>query len=429
MVGARLLRTPAFALALGALAVAGAAPAEAASRRAAAERPAAALPAGAAGAAALAVDLLAALAATDAGNLAVSPYGVAAALSALDLGADATMKAAIARTLRAGKAGVDGVRRDDRLIGEIATAEGSPIATANALFYDSSLILAAGIETEVRAEARVDVRPVDFATPDGVAAANAWVKTATRGQIDGVLSPGETPAMVAANAFAFRADWRTPFDPAATAPKPFHRADGAAVERPTMQAVAALGHARSGAFTAVEIPYLDGRFAMTVVVRTTGPTAVADYAGARDLVAGAGLAVKDVRLTLPKFTAAGDLDLLKPLGGLGLKAGLASANQLSGFGDGLRLGGLRQKATIAVDETGTVAAAATAAVVTRGDHGPAKEPVEVVVDRPFLYALRHRATGAVLMAGYVADPAGTSPQAPAAAPGGAPAIPPAAPGN
>jgi serpin B len=34
------------------------------------------------------------------------------------------------------------------------------------------------------------------------------------------------------------------------------------------------------------------------------------------------------------------------------------------------------------------------------------EPIELVVDRPFVFAVRDRATGAVLFLGRVADPRG-----------------------
>ena len=60
------------------------------------------------------------------------------------------------------------------------------------------------------------------------------------------------------------------------------------------------------------------------------------------------------------------------------------------------------EAFISVDEEGTEAAAATA-VVMAATSMPL-EQVELAVDRPFLFLIRHDATGAVLFMGRVADP-------------------------
>jgi serpin B len=61
------------------------------------------------------------------------------------------------------------------------------------------------------------------------------------------------------------------------------------------------------------------------------------------------------------------------------------------------------KAFVAVDEEGTEAAAATA-VVMQLTAAPAM-PVEVTVDRPFVFLIRDIDTGAVLFLGHVVNPA------------------------
>ena len=61
------------------------------------------------------------------------------------------------------------------------------------------------------------------------------------------------------------------------------------------------------------------------------------------------------------------------------------------------------EAYIAVDEEGTEAAAATA-VVMRASGMPPDQLVELTIDRPFMFSLRDRETGAVLFLGRVTDP-------------------------
>ena len=58
-----------------------------------------------------------------------------------------------------------------------------------------------------------------------------------------------------------------------------------------------------------------------------------------------------------------------------------------------------------LDEQGTEAAAATAAVMTTRAAILEDEGFEMAVDRPFALAVRHRGTGALLFAAWVADPA------------------------
>ena len=57
---------------------------------------------------------------------------------------------------------------------------------------------------------------------------------------------------------------------------------------------------------------------------------------------------------------------------------------------------------MSVDEEGTEAAAATAVVML--ESGPSKEPIAVMVDRPFIFLIRDTGTGSVLFLGRVSNP-------------------------
>ena len=73
----------------------------------------------------------------------------------------------------------------------------------------------------------------------------------------------------------------------------------------------------------------------------------------------------------------------------------------------LQIGFVIHQANITVDEAGTEAAAATAVgIETTAAPAQEPEPIVVTVDRPFLYALRDRETGAELFLGRVTSPAG-----------------------
>jgi len=73
--------------------------------------------------------------------------------------------------------------------------------------------------------------------------------------------------------------------------------------------------------------------------------------------------------------------------------------------DYLYLSQVFHKTFIAVDEKGTEAAAATAVVMMATSAMVKRSPpIEVKVDRPFLYAIQHVPSGTCLFLGRVTDP-------------------------
>ena len=131
---------------------------------------------------------------------------------------------------------------------------------------------------------------LDFAGADAVETINAWAAQATDGVVPRLLSALEPDdALVLANAVQFKGEWSQPFDPARTAPLPFHLASGEAVEVPTMQADDLPARYRDDQdFQAVRLPYGEGAFALTVVLPRagSGTCRVTREAGGRPLLAG-----------------------------------------------------------------------------------------------------------------------------------------------
>lgn len=336
-------------------------------------------------------------------NVTISPLGLSSVLSTLYLGANEPMRKAITATLHVGPGKVEELRRAARLLELASQRDPRRFASYNGLFVDHRLPLKAGVSDLAKADGQVDLQSVDFNSKGDIDGINALVDKKTNGRIKSILEPGSAPSLVALNAFVFKDCWKTPFDPAKTKNMSFTRADGSKADRPTMSVNSDLIlYGASGRFVAVELPYLDEEFALTLVTTQHEPAAVSSFKEAGPLLSGVGLAQADVSLTLPKFGGATDNELLDVLSSMGMKSGLASADQLPGFSQGLKLGRVRQKTWLAVDEKGTEAAAATAAVATRSAEKP--KSVKVDFDKPFVFALRHRPTGAVLIAGYVADP-------------------------
>ncbi|MBO0787264.1 MAG: serpin family protein, partial [Actinobacteria bacterium] len=112
-----------------------------------------------------------------------------------------------------------------------------------------------------------------------------------------------------------------------------------------------------------------------------------------------------VRLALPRFRQQAGYDLVPVLRGLGVTDAFGGQADFGAITEAerLRLGVVAHSAFIDVDEQGTEAAAATAAVafaaaMTGG------EVVVLTVDRPFLFAITDTGTGLPLFLGRVTEP-------------------------
>ncbi|MGD2113491.1 MAG: serpin family protein, partial [Acidobacteriota bacterium] len=268
------------------------------------------------------------------------------------------------------------------------------------------------------------LEPVDFvrATGEARAAINRWAEEETEGRIRDLVPPGALDAMtrlVLTNAIYFKASWKHRFDEARTAEAPFHLPGGGEVRVPMMVQTDSFPYHRGAGYAAVELPYAGGATSMLVVVPDRAEPEAGGFGafersfGADALEAlVADLETVRVELALPRFEITSTAALGDALRRLGMGRAFGDEADFSGMVDvekesviarDLRLDEVLHKAWVRVDEAGTEAAAATAAMMAVTSM-PIDEPVRLIVDRPFLFFVRHRPTGAILFAGRVLDP-------------------------
>jgi serpin B len=287
------------------------------------------------------------------------------------------------------------------------------VRTANALWGQQGLTFLTPFLDTLARDYGAGMRLVDYLADAEAArvAINAWVAGETNDRITDLIPAGVLGPMtrlVLTNAVYLDASWAMPFDPKATADGAFVRLDGSEVTVPFMHQEESLPFATGDGWRAVELPYVGGELAMLVVVPDDGrfeETQAAIGGGLFDEAAAA-LAPATVRLALPKFEYRTQETVSSVLRRLGMATAFdPQSADFSGMTTEERLfiGEVIHEAFIAVDEAGTEAAAATA-VVMRATAAPI-DAVELTVDRPFLYSLYDRATGAILFMGRVLDPA------------------------
>uniref|UniRef100_A0A0E9WN39 Serpin domain-containing protein n=2 Tax=Anguilla anguilla TaxID=7936 RepID=A0A0E9WN39_ANGAN len=113
------------------------------------------------------------------------------------------------------------------------------------------------------------------------------------------------------------------------------------------------------------------------------------------------LTQRKVRLLMPKFSAEAEVDLQTPLTALGVTDmfSQSKANFKYLSSEPLYVSKALQKAKIQVNEDGTKASAATTAILLARS-----SPPWVIVDRPFIFLIRHNLTGTVLFMGQINKP-------------------------
>jgi serine protease inhibitor len=359
------------------------------------------------------------------GNVVVSPASVALALAMARAGARGETAAQMDAVLR-------GVGSDQHAgwlnaldaaltsrSGTFPDATGAqlPVALriANAPFAQRGMTLVPAYLDALAARFGAGLRLVDYKTDTEGARKliNGWVSDQTERRIPELLVPGvltDATRLTLVNAIYLKAPWLTPFPASATKSGAFSRADGTTVDVPTMAASTELSYAAGTGWRAVELPYVGGSLAMTIIVpddpaafeASLTPELLAQLTGA--------LAPRIVNLSLPKFGLESKTDLAAVLGAMGMPLAFdPDRADFSGITTQERLviSAVIHQANIDVDEKGTEAAAATA-VVMRATAAPSEPPVTLRVDRPFLFAIRDLPTGAVLFLGRVADPSARS---------------------
>jgi serpin B len=367
------------------------------------------------------VDLYAKIRTTD-GNLVVSPASIALALSMARAGAKGTTATEMDKVFHdlAADTNADWIASLDASLadrtGTFADQSGQQqkvtLRIANANFAQRGFPLEADYLKALAERFGAGVQLVDYATAPETArkAINGWVADKTEQRIKELLAQGtvdEMTRLVLVNAIYLKAAWLTPFDKDLTQPFPFHRADGTTVAVPMMHTGGELAYAKGSGWQAVALPYVGQQLSMLVIVPDNLATFEAGFSAATLASITDGLATREVILGLPKFGTETKTGLADVLTKLGMPSAFsAKTADFSGISkaDQLFISAVIHQANIDVDEAGTTAAAATAAVMA-GTAAPT-DTVTLTVDRPFLFAVRDNVTGAVLFLGRITNPTG-----------------------
>ena len=294
----------------------------------------------------------------------------------------------------------------DRLLAR-ASAEPNTIEVANRLFPDDRFSPRPEFLQTAAAHYGATIQPVDTADGEaGAAVINDWVSGRTRGLIPMIVDQGTVQGqeLILVNTVYMKADWDTPFLAEFTRDGEFTTDTGQSVTVPFMRDAEAITrrYVRLASADAVELPYVGRDLAMWIIVPHE-PDGLADVEASLDATSLVELAESTGRgtvdLAMPKWEQTlPPADLFDWLCPRGLCPG-------AGFDDiapGIFITSALHSAKVIVDEKGTEAAAATS--MGFDESMPPPPDLTVVADRPFLWAIVHNETQAILFVGRFTNP-------------------------
>ena len=343
------------------------------------------------------------------GNVFFSPHGISEAMAMLHAGTEGNTAAEVAKAMSYSKEAKHMTGHFKAMRAHLTnriSQRGGKLSIANALCI-TGMVPKQAYQNTVRDQFGGEL----FA--GGLDEINGWVKEKTDGNIEKILeSLSADSACVLLNAVYFKGSWQNSFMHSDTHKAPFHLATGKKTQVEMMMQESRFKSLREQGVIAVEMPYKSG--ASMVVILPDTPEGMGaleerlspamfdklcNSLGAKQF--------EPIQLFLPKFKIATEYDLIPPMKKLGMKDAFDSAKSdfspMYGSCD-IEIAQIKHKATLEVDEKGSVATAVTAMEAVSECAYKFKREQIFRFDRPFLALIRENTTGTILFMGRISDP-------------------------
>jgi serine protease inhibitor len=351
-------------------------------------------------------------------NLAISPYSARVVLAMLCEGSTGETRKSMMDALRLDEYPdyvTNHFERLGRPLGFQLETEterrGLEMLTANSLWCDDGFVPKPEYVNTLKEHYWAEIQTLDFRDPLSAERVNRWAHEKTRGRIPSVVgSLGPFSPLVTMNAVYFKGLWIEPFEVEETREEEFTLQDGTKQLVPLMRQSGEFRYAERGGAQIVRLPYKGG-MSMRVVLPpkdTPFPKFCAELTSIVGTSWTRSMRERDGRIRLPRFRIETQADLGAPLRAMGMSQVFDPARAtLEGISDRkpLYLMGVVQKDFVEVNEKGTEAAAVT--MLMEGDAlnpEPPPPPFEMIVNRPFVFAICDDLSGVVLFLAAVVNP-------------------------
>ena len=275
---------------------------------------------------------------------------------------------------------------------------------ANAIFVNKNNKLQSQFQKDMQKYFDAKAESLDFTSKKTLERINGWCHKKTKGMIPSIideLNPDAVSYLL--NAIYFKASWTNEFEELATKTEAFTTADGK-VDMPLMRQTKKFRYMKNSTFAAVDLPYGNEQWSMTVMLPEEGKTTddVINYLANDGMSFLSDFRSRRVNLKLPRFeTESTTKDLIATLQKLGIIRVFGHGSEIPNMCDAnVFISMMLQKARIKVNESGSEAAAVTVAVMEKTMAVREPEPIVMFhADRPFVYMIREASTGVILFVG------------------------------
>lgn len=331
-----------------------------------------------------------------------SPLSAAILLGMTEEGAVGKTAEEISRVLGFGSQGKEQINnfcRDMMVIAD--NTQDATVRLANAIMVNKGHELKDSYLKVSREYYDAECATLDFSLSSSLDYINNWASEKTNGLIPQLLDElNDSAVAYLMNALYFKAGWNNPFE-RTKAGVNFAKEDGLIEKVEMMYQMGSFSYSESELAQRLTLPYLNGAYTMAVILPRKGRTVaeVISLWGSDEWKELAGSMRREtVKVSFPSFSTEVHIEFLPILRALGMES--FSSGDFSNISVGVYFNSIFQKAKINVDQIGTEAAAVTVADMEESGSGAEEQdPVLFEANRPFLYMICEKTTGAILFIG------------------------------
>lgn len=359
--------------------------------------------------------LFAQVAAADVGkNILISPASVGLALAMTYNGAAGETKQGMERALE-----IQGMNHLElnQAYSQLRAALESPdpkvqVNIANSLWARKGVTFNPDFIQRNKQYYGAEVTALDFVDPGAPATINSWVSDKTKGKIDKIVDRIDAQAILfLINAIYFKGKWAAEFDKAKTREDQFTTLAGKQKRHPMMHQSGKYRYYEGKDLQAVSLPYGAGRLSMYIFLPAKG-TSLAEFQKSLSVANWNSWMSEFIEtkgeIAVPRFKVEYEVGLNEALKALGMGVAFdpdrADFSGIVKTSENAFISRVKHKTFAEVNEEGTEAAAATSVEMSVTSAMQPRKPFRMIVDHPFVCAIRDNKTGTLLFLGSIIDP-------------------------